>query len=254
MRRSRRVGWFLGLILAVLLFLALLFATRGFWSQLLFDVTGEESLAGQMRGGLEWLGNITRPFPDTADAVPVAYAGENPFGVNTFLEQEVEPQKREQAVQMIADAGFHWIRQEFSWEDIEIHGKGDFEDRRNDPYRSAWTKYDQIVDLAEEYDLQIIARLSNPPSWSRANGDEAGAFAPPDDLEDYGDFVETVVRRYKDRIQYWQLWNEPNIYPEWGDRPVDPEAYTELLKVGYLRVKAEAVEEDKVLEAAEEEA
>ena len=31
---------------------------------------------------------------------------------------------------MAAAAGYHWLRQEFPWEDIEIHGKGDFEDRR----------------------------------------------------------------------------------------------------------------------------
>ncbi len=230
--------WLFVVLLAALVVAALLIGLRGRWSQLLFDVTGEESLAGQARGGLEWLGNLTRPSPDTADWVPVANAGQNPFGVNTFLEQEVEPEKRERAVQMIADAGFHWIRQEFSWEDIEIHGKGDFQDRRNDPHRSAWEKYDQIVDLAAEYDPEIIARLSNPPAWSRARGNEGGAFAPPDSLKDYGDFVDAVVRRYGDRIHYWQIWNEPNIYPEWGDQPVDPEAYTELLKTGHSRVKA----------------
>jgi hypothetical protein len=138
---------------------------------------------------------------------------------------------------MISEAGFKWIRQEFPWEDIEIHGKGDFEDRRNEPYRSAWAKYDNIVELAEKYDLAIIARLSNPPTWSRAAGDETGTYAPPDDYNDFGDFVYTVVSRYRGRIKYYQIWNEPNIYPEWGEQPVDPEAYTELLKVGYTRAK-----------------
>jgi polysaccharide biosynthesis protein PslG len=46
------------------------------------------------------------------------------------------------------------------------------------------------------------------------------------------------VRRYQGRIRYYQIWNEPNIYPEWGEQPVSPEGYTELLKVGYSRVKA----------------
>jgi hypothetical protein len=236
--RRRLPAWLVALLVAGLVLAAAVALTYPLWSDLLYGVTGEDTLAGQVRGGLEWLGNLARPRPETADMVPVANAGMNPFGVNTFLEQEVEPQKRERAAQMIADAGFHWIRQEFPWEDIEIHGKGDFEDRRHEPYRSAWEKYDHIVDLAEEYDLQIIARLSNPPAWSRAAGDEAGAFAPPDDLDDYGDFVEAVVTRYRGRIRYYQIWNEPNIYPEWGERPVSPEAYTELLKVGYTRVKA----------------
>ena len=231
------LGWIGGLILVALVLIVALVLTHPLWSDFLFRVTGEESLPAQIRGGLEWLGNITRPQPETADFTPVANAGVNPFGVNTFLQEEVEPSKRELAMQMIADAGFKWIRQEFPWEDIEIHGKGDFQDRRHEPIRSAWEKYDHIVDLAEQYDLGIIARLSNPPAWSRAQGNEAGTLAPPDDLDDYGDFVEAVVQRYGDRIRYYQIWNEPNIYPEWGEGPVSPEEYTELLKVGYTRVK-----------------
>lgn len=225
-------------VLAALLLVVLLVLTRSTWRAFLYSVTGEESLPGQVRGGLEWLGNMVRPQPETADQVPVAHAGVSPFGINTFLEQEVEPEKRERAVQMIAEAGFSWIRQEFPWEDIEIHGRGDFEDRRHHPARSAWDKYDHIVDLAGQYNLEIIARLSNPPEWSRTAGDAGGTFAPPDDLDDYGAFVEAVVRRYRGRVRYYQIWNEPNIYPEWGEQPVSPEAYTELLQVGYTRIKA----------------
>jgi hypothetical protein len=65
-----------------------------------------------------------------------------------------------------------------------------------------------------------------------------GTRAPPDDYEDYGDFVETVAQRYEGRIHHYQLWNEPNIYPEWGEQAVDPEAYTELLCEGFQRAKS----------------
>lgn len=236
--RGRWPGLLLALALAAVVAGAALLVARPLWAPWLYRVTGEESLAGQVRGSLEWLGNVTRPRPETADLVPVANAGDNPFGVNVFLEQEVEPEKRERAVQMIADAGFHWLRQEFPWEDIEIHGKGDFTDRRHAPERSAWEKYDHIVELAEEYGLELVVRLSNPPAWSRAAGDEAGSFAPPDNLEDYGDFCEAVAGRYRGRIRTYQVWNEPNIYPEWGEAAVSPEEYTELLKVGYTRIKA----------------
>ncbi|MER3459237.1 MAG: hypothetical protein C4309_11955, partial [Chloroflexota bacterium] len=182
---------------------------------------------------LGWL----RPQPQTRPDAPIRHSGVNPFGINTFLEQEVEPAKREQTLRMVRDAGFTWIRQPFPWQDIEIHGKGDFEDRRHMPYRSAWEKYDNIVDLAEKYGLNIIARLDSPPAWSRADGEARGAFAPPDRFEDFGDFVYTIVSRYKGRVRYYQLWNEPNIYPEWGEQDVDPEAYTRLLCIGYRRAK-----------------
>ncbi len=204
----------------------------------LFQLTGESETLPQVRGFFQYLSNYTRPMPETDDMAAVAHAGVNPYGVNTFLQQEVELSKRERQVQMLHAAGFRWIRQEFTWEDIEIHGKGDFEDRRHEPHRSAWEKYDHIVDLAEKYDVQIIARLSNPPAWTRALTNTIGTRAPPDDLADYGDFVEAVVRRYQGRIQYYQLWNEPNIYPEWGERAVDPEGYTALLCEGYYRAKA----------------
>ncbi len=204
---------------------------------MMFTCTGEEDLLPQVRGMAQLATNVLHPQPRTTSGVPVAHAGVNPFGINVFLEQEVEEWKRERSLQMVTDAGFHWIRQEFPWEDIEIHGKGDFEDRRNEPYRSAWEKYDHIVDLAEQYDLNVIARLSNPPAWTRALTDTIGTHAPPDDLADWGDYVYAVVSRYRGHVRYYQLWNEPNIYAEWGEQPVDPEGYTQLLCEGYHRVK-----------------
>jgi hypothetical protein len=179
--------------------------------------------------------------PARGDA-PIAYSGVSPFGVNTFLEQEVEPAKRERQMQMIAAAGFKWIRQEFAWADIEIAAKGDFTDRRNDPRGvDAWAKYDDIVALAQKYNVQVVARLTSPPAWSRRDGTARGAFAPPDNLPDYADFVEATLRRYKGRLRFVQIWNEPNLTPEWGDCPtcgVDPEAYTRLLCAAYARAKS----------------
>lgn len=205
----------------------------------LYDLTGEETLPSQLRGVIHWLNTAIRPQPDLASETEVAYQGVSPFGMNTFLQQEVLPEVREESLSMLHQAGFDFIRQQFPWEDIEIHGKGDFVDRRNDPAGvHAWAKYDNIVDLAEKYELDIIARLDNPPAWTRAMTNTIGTHAPPDNFDDYGDFVETVVARYKGRITYFQLWNEPNIYPEWGEQAVDPEAFSELLCTGYRRAKS----------------
>ncbi len=202
----------------------------------LFDVSGETDFFPQLKALSDLAADRLRPAVQTADLTPMQYAGVNPFGVNVFLEQEVEPSKRELAVQMAAAAGFHWLRQEFPWEDIEISAKGDFWDHKFD--HSAWDKYDHIVALAEKYDLELIVRLSNPPAWTRREGNAAGSYAPPDDYDDYGDFVTAVVERYQGRIRFYQLWNEPNIYPEWGERPVNPEEYVELLKIGATRARA----------------
>ena len=200
-----------------------------------YGVTGEEDWLAQVKGLAEYAGNLTRPQPKVDSDAPVQYTDVVPFGINTFLEQEVEVAKRERSLQMIRDAGFRWIRQEFPWEDIEIHGKGDFQDRRWEPYRSAWDKYDNIVALAGKYGLQIICRLDNPPAWSRADGNARGTLIPPDDYADFGDYVYAVVSRYRGQIRFYQIWNEPNLVREWGQ--VSARDYVNLLRIAYTRAK-----------------
>lgn len=217
--------------------LALDLANRGLAWQFFWSQTGEETPLAQVRGMVEWAGNLTRPQPQPDPLIPIQHAGVNPYGVNTFLNQEVEVEKVEAQLRMIAEAGFGWIRQEFPWQDIEIHGRGDFEDRRNVEavgVIDAWAKYDRIVDLAEQYGIQIQARISAPPAWSRAEVDLLG-LGPPDDFQDYVSFAVAVAERYRGRLRYFQIWNEPNIYPEWGTlpdgahKPVDPAAYAQML-------------------------
>ena len=205
----------------------------------LYDLTGEEAWRGQMAGVVHWLNTAVRPQPDLALQELGSTHVTSPLGINVFLQQEVEEEKRAKSLELAKQAGFNFIRQEFQWEDIEIHGKDDFVDRRNDPAGvDAWVKYDNIVDLAEAHDIEIIARLSNPPSWSRSLPDEEiGTLAPPDDYADFADFSANVAGRYKDRIQYYQIWNEPNGNDEWGLQDVNPEAYTELLCMTYERIK-----------------
>lgn len=218
--------------------LALLLLTTPPARQWMAQQTGEEAFAAQVKGLSDLAAGLLRPQVKLAPNAVTAHADVSPFGVNVFLEQEAEPAKRALAVKMAADAGFHWLRQEFPWEDIEIHGKGDFEDRRHEPYRSAWEKYDQIVELVEDNGMELIVRISNPPAWSRAGGDEVGSYAPPDDYQDYADFVAAIVSRYRGRVKYVQLWNEPNINPEWGVYPISPEQYTQLLKAGATAARA----------------
>ncbi|MBZ0289848.1 MAG: hypothetical protein K8I30_19655 [Anaerolineae bacterium] len=244
MRLNTRFWIAAAVLLALVVGLALDLTNRGLVWQLFWSLTGEESPPAQIQGMVEWAGSLTRPQPRTEALTPIQHTDLNPYGINTFLEQEVEPEKRERILQMIREAGFRWIRQQFPWEDIEIHGRGDFEDRRNDlngdgqpDAISAWDKYDQIVALAEQYSIQIHARLDNPPAWTHADP-AVGTFAPPDDFQDFVNYAAAVAERYKGRIHYYQVWNEPNIYPEWGEQAINPEAYADLLCRTYTALKA----------------
>ncbi|MGH2366901.1 MAG: hypothetical protein ACRDI2_01775, partial [Chloroflexota bacterium] len=153
--------------------------------------------------------------------------------INTQLELEPDPEAQRRSLRMIRAAGFGWIRQQFSWAAIEGGGNGQFYD--SEAGRSTWERYDQIVRLAREEGLRVIARLDLPPAWARPPG--STKTHPPTNVQDYGDFVAAFVEHYRGQIEHVQLWNEPNLIGEWGNRPVDPAGYVELLKAGYLGAK-----------------
>jgi polysaccharide biosynthesis protein PslG len=176
---------------------------------------------------------LLAPALDTADLAPVSETWASGYGVNTFLEQEVDEAKLRRTLQLARDAGFTWIRQEFPWRDVEQSAKGDYWDHKWN--QDAWAKYDRIVTLAQEYGLTIVARLDAPPDWSRL--DNSLFYRPPDNYDDFGDYVAAVVSRYQGKVQYFQIWNEPNIYPEWGNQPVRADEYTRLLQIAYRRAK-----------------
>ena len=188
-----------------------------FWSQ-----TGEERPLAQIRGMIEVAGNLIRQPLDTAPLAAINHKADIPYGINTFLQQEVEAEKIEAMLRMIREAGFVWLRQEFPWEDLEVTGRGQFD----------WAKYDRIVEMTAAHGLRLMVRLSNPPAWSRADP-QAGDLAPPDDLQDFVNYAAAVAQRYQGRITHYQVWNEPNIFPEWGNNFVDPARYTELLCRAY---------------------
>ena len=174
-------------------------------------------------------GRAAPEFPASAPALTDV----NPLGANFFLDREVEPWKRDVTVRMAKAAGIGWMKQMFRWEEIEPR-KNYFID---DKFKvSPWKKYDEIVDLAQQYGLKIIARIDRPPAWTRR--DNRYPTAPPDNMEDYANFVQSVVAHYKGRVHYYQIWNEPNLWPEWGDRPVDPAGYAAMLRMAYTKAKA----------------
>ncbi|NDJ85269.1 MAG: hypothetical protein GYB66_05250 [Chloroflexi bacterium] len=233
-----------------LIALAIDLSNDGPTDELLWHLTGETEPLEQLLGGTQYLANGTRQMPDTAPNTSIQHIPNNRFGINAFLELEAEATKRRQSMALIADAGFGWLRQHFPWEDIEIYGKGVFWDERNrdinrvggghirlDTY-STWEKYDNIVNLAEEYGVNILARVSSPtPVWALPAG-TTNTHGPPSNYQDFVDYAVTVATRYKGRIQHYQIWNEPNLYPEWGDQLIDPAGYTQLLCATYAALKA----------------
>lgn len=170
----------------------------------------------------------------TADSEPIANTDVSPYGINVFLEQEVEEWKIRRTLEMIRDAGFHWVKQQVRWYDIETPNKGQYFDTKNND-SDTWQKYDRIVNLAQEYGLELILRLDTSPDWARPGISKEET--PPSRFDDYGDFVNSVVARYKGKVKYYQIWNEPNLAFEWGAQQPSAKDYVRLLATAYRRAK-----------------
>jgi O-antigen ligase len=168
--------------------------------------------------------------------------GANPVGVNTFFIFEQDRNNIIRSLDMLKEARIGFIRQLFAWEDIEYQGRGDFRDKNG---KNGWDLYDFIVQEANVRGIQVIARLDRPPVWSRLKVLDTlpteelkrTVTGPPDDYAEFGRFVGATVSRYKGKVKYFQLWNEPNLEAEWNAKKVDPEGYTRLLKIGYEAAK-----------------
>ncbi|MCQ3976323.1 MAG: hypothetical protein DPW09_23080 [Anaerolineae bacterium] len=129
------------------------------------------------------------------------------YSMQVFLFWQEEIADRD--LKLVQDAGFRWVKQEFAWREIEGSGKGAFD----------WSRTDRVMDQIDAHGLKVIARLGVQPAWAGGGYPEVG---PPTNLQDFADFAAAVATRYKGRVDAYQIWNEPNLAREWGNRPPNP--------------------------------
>jgi len=133
------------------------------------------------------------------------------------------------AVQRLArDAGARWTRAEFRWDRLEAT-RG----------RPIWTESDRLVDSMIREGISVQGILISTPDWAK----ETRGFLPQGLNLPYTDpqnlwarYVRDVATRYKGKVRYWEVWNEPD-YPDvfWGATVAD---YYQMLKVSYQTIKS----------------
>lgn len=125
------------------------------------------------------------------------------------------------------EAGFRWVKQSIEWRYVEPHVKGTLE--FNEP--------DRLLGLISKFNLKILARIDNQPVWARkdkifpTNG-------PPDNIQDFADFLNALATRYKGKIHAYEIWNEPNLAREWGNAQPNPDDYVAMLKASHDAIKS----------------
>jgi len=129
------------------------------------------------------------------------------FGINTaFGPQTADLERRLLAMQK---AGIKWGRQDFTWGRIEKE-KGVYD----------WAGYDPLVGLCHKYGVMIFGNLTSSPRFHDPRTAEG--------VEAYCAFAREAVKRYQGKVDYWQIWNEPNG----GYWNGSPEQYAKLLAAG----------------------
>lgn len=76
-----------------------------------------------------------------------------------------------------------------------------------------WAMYDRFVANARAAGLRVYITISGPfPDWAsrqpRRCRRDACIWKPDSRL--FGQFAKAVARRYRGRVRYWSIWNEPN--------------------------------------------
>ena len=141
------------------------------------------------------------------------------FGFNV----QMPGQDQQRVLDYTTQAEFGWIRQQVRWADFEP-SKGNI----------LFGPLDAIVNVAQANGVNVLFSVVTSPTWARA---DHLTNAPPDNFNDYGDFVAALARRYDGKVQAYEIWNEENFTREWAPT-VNSGAYVELLKVAFHRIKA----------------
>jgi len=149
------------------------------------------------------------------------------------------PQKQEEQMKYAFMAGARWVRYHSMHWFLREPEKGKYD----------WTFFDERLALAEKYKMNVMLTLGGTPLWASTSDDKkltiCGShryeFYPPADWKNWEDFVQTVVGRYKDRIKWYEMWNEPGYSSAfWSNGSASD--FSMLLKTGYLAAKSAAPE------------
>ncbi|MFH1085426.1 MAG: beta-galactosidase [Chloroflexota bacterium] len=123
--------------------------------------------------------------------------------------------------------GFNWVKQQVEWF------------RYNPaPGQYDWGGLDRLVASSNAAGVNVLLSVVKAPKWARPPGDTDEG--PPSDPNTYGTFMRELAARYKGRVKAYEIWNEQNLYYEWGGhgRKLNAARYVELLKVAYNAVKS----------------
>jgi hypothetical protein len=121
--------------------------------------------------------------------------------------------------------GLDWIKMQLQW--WQVHPS---------PDAGQWFFYDGVIDEAANHNLNLMVSIVGAPEWTRAAGNHIG---PPDDYNQFANFLIELINRYPGKIDAIEVWNEQNLDREWQTaNGISPEDYVRFLQAAHDAIKA----------------
>jgi hypothetical protein len=141
----------------------------------------------------------------------------NGFGVNIHFRGE----PRE--LDLIAEAGFKFIRMDLTWEAVE---------RKKGVYEFDRAGYDALTEGCSKRGIRILYILD----YSNKLYESERSVRTEDGRSAFAAFAEAAATRYAGKGILWEIWNEPNIKLFWKPQP-SVDDYCKLVKAAAERIK-----------------
>lgn len=156
----------------------------------------------------------------------------SPFGAHFALDPT--------SIKLARAVGCRWLR---------LHPPNHTKWRVVEPKEGEWAWRDEPIRTACQAGLELVGSLDRCPNWASIapEGTPLGGFYTgigawlPRNWSQWERYVSETVRRHKDDIRIWEVWNEPNL-TDWlrpREGQTRAEAYVEMLRHTYPIVKRE---------------
>ncbi|MCC6457856.1 MAG: SH3 domain-containing protein [Caldilineaceae bacterium] len=169
--------------------------------------------------------------PDAGSAAPPVVSAPAPSGGGSFgygiQAHMVHNDQAGQVMAMTTGMGFNWVKQQIEWRVFEgSQGAIDF------------GSSDGIINAANAAGVNVLFSIVNAPAWAREAGHDGSVGGPPADPATYAAFVGAMAGHYcGSSLKAIEVWNEQNLHYEWGNKPLNPGEYVNLLAAAYAAIK-----------------
>ena len=170
-------------------------------------------------------------------------------GITLFPDLESTPD----ILRRVDALGVNWAKIEVSWAELEPTENS-----------FAFGALDALISGLDQLGIQILLNVYAAPEWSRrAYSQQLNSLlransGPPENLEDFGNFMRLLAQRYAGIADAYEIWKAPNLLKYWnapiyegsltkGDSgeyglpdkiKIGAVYYVELLKIAYGSIKS----------------